>query len=731
MLSYKDYRRLKESNNNNEKLVVEDIDDVFNSWTSEVTSLILSPQHAERLIDFCENAVTSTSKWKTIQEHRMIKQLPLVIRQALEEECAQARLLINEAKYQVKQIVENAGAEAMPASPEPASSSKYVNPWASFQTVNQQAADAVKGEVDVVFNNLLDDLIKTFGQNRTAGPLPSASAGGQKPGVFGRAKNWLKSVWQGATGGDQNLRRYALQRGYANDPKYKQDPHAWKDAQKHPDLFAQESKLQELEDLLKESFDDATRTINGLFGKHKTELLNIIAKHALKTFSDVRGEPQRSVPAVPVPNANDDVEEKDAEDIENDEEELKDNTPIDDVEPTVVDNPSNIIKSKNVRPLSLVNSIGNQSDDGTMVIKDKHDGEHIVKYDRYDKKSRTHILTGKNDEEENVEVHITNAKWKAALAAEEESRLHIGEPEPSVVPEPKDKPKLDDEEEHVDDEEEHVDDEDDQDDQDDEEENDHADDEDHDIDRGDGEGNYDDFEDDSDVDQDTQDFDAEVDPYKSDDGGDDADAWLAARARGDDETTPEPDDTTTTPEPDDTTTTPEPDDTTTTPEPDDTTTTPEPDDTTTTSEPEKASGPHDHPELSDEEAKKIVKSRNSRAINPKEWKEGKDRIKVEDDGTISWKHRKKDWKKTQVVLDDDGHTVHLMYKKGKEDYALKNMTKEQYAKLTGEEVESANADADVKIPELEDLPDETPNDITSDQINQKWGEFDELLGDLD
>ena len=59
------------------------------------------------------------------------------------------------------------------------------------------------------------------------------------------------------------------------------------------------------------------------------------------------------------------------------------------------------------------------------------------------------------------------------------------------------------------------------------------------------------------------------------------------------------------------------------------------------------------------------------------------------------------------------------------------MTKEQYAKLTGEEVESANADADVKIPELEDLPDETPNDITSDQINQKWGEFDELLGDLD
>tara|TARA_Y100000034_G_scaffold38278_2_gene47028 strand:- start:9589 stop:11613 length:2025 start_codon:yes stop_codon:yes gene_type:complete len=272
MLSYKEYRRLKQNNGDQQGLVFEDIDNVFDSWTSEVTGLIVSPKNTEKLIEFCEAAVASDSKWKTIQEHRMIKQLPFIIGQTLEEECAQARLFIGEAKYQIKMILKEA----------------TVDPWAQLQNRNAQAASDIEKEVEDIFLQLKTDLLNQYGVNRGQQPSAPSSAPGpsdpvQKPGIWQRAKNWIKGMWQGATGGDPNLRKFALSKGYAQDPKYQHDPHAWKDRQKHPEFFPQE-EFAGLTNLLKEDFDEAKAAFEGIFTKHKDALLKLIARFALQTF---------------------------------------------------------------------------------------------------------------------------------------------------------------------------------------------------------------------------------------------------------------------------------------------------------------------------------------------------------------------------------------------------------------------------------------------------------------
>lgn len=387
MLSYREYRRLKESNNNSKNTIVEDVDNLFNSWTSEVTGLIVSPKYAENLIDFCESSVTSDSKWKTIQEHRMIRQLPVIVRETLKEESAQARLFINEAKYQIKKILKEA-------------EEVHGDPWAQLQNRNAQAAKDIEREVEAIFQQLKTDILHTYGSNRGQAPSGTPIAGApsrtggpmpQKPGLFGRAKNWLKSVWQGATGGDPNLRKFALSKGYAADPRYQQDPHAWKDPKKHPEFFPKESEFAELENLLKEDFEDARKVFHSIFSKHKSDLLKLIAKYALQTFPSDPADKMAPVvaPRGSVPPAAEEEEEEDKG-------------------PKIITDPKEgfgRIPYNDYGHQGLVDALRNMTPDGTIEL----DGHKVKEIEQ----TRSHVIFGS----ETHRTKITHKRWEAAKEA--------------------------------------------------------------------------------------------------------------------------------------------------------------------------------------------------------------------------------------------------------------------------------------------------------------------------
>lgn len=414
MLSYKEYRRLKESRNNKKEVTFEDIDSLFKSWTSEVTGLIISPKYADNLIYFCENAANSGSKWKTIQEHRMIKQLPAIIYGTLEEECAQARLFINEAKYQIKTVLKEAEAAA--------------DPWAQLQNRNAQAAKDIEKEVEAIFYRLKNDFLHQYGFNRGQGEQPNIGGSGhvpyapQKPGLWGRAKNWLKGVWQGATGGDPNLRKFALSKGYAADPNYRNDPHAWKDKSRFPDQFQGESQFLELQNLLKEDFEDARTKFHDLFNKHKKDLLNLIAKYVLQNFGSSEEEPiDRTTPnpvvqpppqpvSQPVPAA---------------EEESEDNQEMTPAEIGAKPKTGKPVKWGSFGPNKLEKAIRNRKPDGSMELETDEGKFNVKEVER----NKRHVsLAG-----DGIKVKVTAKRWDAAEKAASQPE---SQPEPVKTPEP-------------------------------------------------------------------------------------------------------------------------------------------------------------------------------------------------------------------------------------------------------------------------------------------------------
>ena len=374
MLSYKEYRSQKLANNSNKGLVFEDIDNLFKSWTNEVIGLIVSPQYTEDLINFCENAVFSENKWKTIQEHRMIQQLPAIIRETLEEECSVVRLTINEAKYKIKEILKE-GAEAS------------INPFAQLQHMNSSAASSIEKEVEAIFQQLKLDLINQYTGNRGMGPSPQQPGPSgpltpisrqKKPGLWDRTKNWLKGVWQGATGGDPNLRKFALSKGYASDPRYQHDPHAWKDQQKHPEFFPHESELAELENLFKEQTESGLSRFNSVFSKHKKALLDLISKYVLPP--GVHFDPKDAWPPWPIGEPE---------------------TPPKDLKR---------VDTHHIKTTDLQAAIKNKSSDGTYTFVSKDGDSHIVKMtDETGKEGKYIILKG-----ENSEVRILKKKWETA-----------------------------------------------------------------------------------------------------------------------------------------------------------------------------------------------------------------------------------------------------------------------------------------------------------------------------
>ena len=461
MLSYKEYRRLKESNNNERCLTFEDVDSIFKSWETEVVGLIVCPKYTENLINYCENAVASDSKWKTIHEHRMIKQLPAIIQEALNEECAQARLFINEAKYQVKNILKEAEGA--------------VDPWAQLQNAMPQAASSIEKEVEVIFKQLKKDLLTQYGFNRGTSATPAGSAtpvagaAPQKPGLWGRAKNWLKGMWQGATGGDPNLRQFALSKGYQNDPNYQNDPHAWKDRQRFPNQFQGESEFAELECLLREDFEEAKKTFDGVFAKHHRSLLSLVAKYALQTL----GQPADKSADVASDDAEANVDKvKDGKS----EPELDEPAPEPEWSPESplpgVPSPHGEFDTKpagKFRNKEFARAIREKDEDGNITVSDKDGQEYTVKHDESISTPTREFFVGAKKDEPASQIRIKMGKVQfekiqGLVENPPKDELKIGgdgdpdfysdpedeaevksEPEPEPDDEPENKPEPDDE----------------------------------------------------------------------------------------------------------------------------------------------------------------------------------------------------------------------------------------------------------------------------------------------
>jgi len=453
MLTYKEFKKLRQNENNNVRnvrnvsLETENIEKAIDNLTSEVVGYIISEKRFNNFVNFCEGISDFGNKWKTIQEHRMVQQLPSIIKETLEEECLSYRLLINDAKIEIKKTLKEAN--------------NLLDPWAQLQNREKQASDEIERKVDQIFSQLKTDLLNQYGVNRGVQPSsPSPAAGPQaaqpysaprptggdfelgddiryrktkKPGLWQRTKNWLKSVWHGATGGDPNLRKYALEKGYADSPHYSKDPNAYKDTKKFPQYFehVEETKIKELEQYLKEDFEEARNTFHGIFGKYKKEILNLVAQYALKVFSkdkpDEPDEPEgpETEPKGPEPTEPE-PEGPEPDNDKGEEEEPKGPSGFEDAiaAPQKIEKPDKVgilANSRDIDSAAIKKAWDTKIDHGdnkyTFTIN--YNGKDYTFTPEQQRESKKYITFKKDG----IRIQITKNKWDRSIEGEEESKL--------------------------------------------------------------------------------------------------------------------------------------------------------------------------------------------------------------------------------------------------------------------------------------------------------------------
>ena len=197
MLSFTEYKKIKNKTSNQNI-----VDSIFADLENEVVYLHINPNRLQKLSEVFKDWANFVfdSKWKTIQEHRIISQLDSVIREESQSDALEVRKIINKYKQDLKEM-------QIPSIAHP-------------ETLMQD-------KINDIFQRMQGEIISTFGVSpQKASPVPSASPSIQQPvqkqpmNWKDRLKRWAKGLWYGP--GDPRLRQFATKHGYSNDDYYSQ-----------------------------------------------------------------------------------------------------------------------------------------------------------------------------------------------------------------------------------------------------------------------------------------------------------------------------------------------------------------------------------------------------------------------------------------------------------------------------------------------------------------------------
>lgn len=264
--SFTEFKRRKDS--------TKTVDSVFNHMENDIAAVYIDPQRVNKIInlysDWAESLVVGE---KTLREHRILKELPITIKEISLDAATAARRIVKKHRYQF--------VEYTALSP----------------------VDNAEVHIDRILNNLKDDLIRNFGVSpKQQQPVPQQQ---QNPTWWDRLKRAARGLWYGP--GDPNMRKAAHSQGF-------QDYYT-----------PRESVEPELNLLFEGVIKESIATLVQILAQYKQQLLDVIQQSidyhdALKShygsYRPAKQEP--AAPTAPEAPAKGDEDGDDWDEIQSD-----------------------------------------------------------------------------------------------------------------------------------------------------------------------------------------------------------------------------------------------------------------------------------------------------------------------------------------------------------------------------------------------------------------------------